>query len=220
MSERAEFVIGSTVECSDGPCGELRRVVVDPLAHTLTHLVVEPKHRQRSGHLVPIDLVDSSGTDLRLRCTLAEFDALEAAEETQFLGGAPGQWPYGQADMMSWPYYGLELEGVKMSMTSAGAVEAGPPVTTVDRIPVGDVEVRRGEPVHAADGAIGHVQGLVIDRADHQVTHVLLAEGHLWGHKTVAIPISAVGDIHDGVHIELTKDQVRDLPAIEVDRRE
>jgi hypothetical protein len=69
---------------------------------------------------------------------------------------------------------------------------AGPSAITYDRVPVGEVEVRRGDHVDATDGAIGRVQGLVIDPSDHHVTHVLLDEGHLWGEKRVAIPISAV----------------------------
>ncbi len=32
VSESTEFIIGSSVSCSDGPCGELTRVVVDPAA--------------------------------------------------------------------------------------------------------------------------------------------------------------------------------------------
>jgi hypothetical protein len=91
MSDNTEFTIGSEVSCSDGVCGELGRVVVDPVAKTLTHLVVEPKHASGVGRLVPVDLVDSAGQEIRLRCSSAEFDALEHAEETQFLPGASGQ---------------------------------------------------------------------------------------------------------------------------------
>ena len=64
----------------------------------------------------------------------------------------------------------------------------GPQMATEDRVPEGEVEVRRGEHVHATDGAIGRVQGFVIDPTDHHLTHVLLDEGHQWGKKRVAIP--------------------------------
>ena len=74
--------------------------------------------------------------------------------------------------------------------------------------------MRRGEPVQATDGLIGHVQGLVVDPADHHVTHVLLQEGHLWGTKQVAIPIGSVTNVDDGVAVGLTKDEVRDLPPV------
>jgi len=207
MAEPMQFSIGTEVSCSDGVCGELRRVVVDPIARMLTHLVVEAKHRQGMGHLVPIDLVDSVGGGIQLRCTTAQFEALEDAEETRFLPGAPGQWAYGQDQMLSWPYYGLGL----------GPMGTGIPTPIVtDRVPVGEVEVRRGGPVTATDGPIGRVQGLVVDPVDHHVTHVLLDEGHLWGKKRVAIPIGAVTSVDDGVLLRLTKDEVRDLPPVDL----
>jgi sporulation protein YlmC with PRC-barrel domain len=224
MSDTAQFSIGSEVACSDGVCGELRRVVVDPVARALTHLVVEPRHRPGAGHLVPIDLVDST-TDRTIEpsCTTAEFEALEDAEETQFLPGASGEWGYGQEHMLSWPYYGpgtmggIGMGGGPLGMGGMG-MGAGPQATTSDRVPAGEVEVRRGDHVHATDGAIGRVQGLVVDPRDHHVTHVLLDEGHLWGQKRVAIPISAVTGVEDGVRLNLSKDEVRDLPAVELDQ--
>ena len=45
------------------------------------------------------------------------------------------------------------------------------------------------------------------------MTHVLLDEGHLWGKRRVAIPISAVADFSDGVRLSLAQDAVRDLPT-------
>jgi hypothetical protein len=223
MSEPStQFTIGSKVLCSDGACGELRRVVVDPVARALTHLVVETPHRRGTGRLVPIELVDSTGTEIRLRCTLAEFEVLDDAEETQFLPGARGEWGYGQGEMLSQPYYGLGMGlGLGMGATGVGlgaiGIDAAPHAVVFDRVPVGEVEVRRGDQVHATDGAIGRVQGLVVDPRDHHVTHVLLDEGHLWGHKRVAIPIAAVTDVAVGVRLDLTKDQVRDLPPVDVD---
>jgi sporulation protein YlmC with PRC-barrel domain len=219
MSETTEFTIGSEVACSDGICGELARVVVDPVARALTHLVVEPRNRQGTGRLVPIELVESTAEEIRLRCAMSEFEALEDAEETRFLPGASGEWPYGQSQMLSQPYYGLGMVGMGMGGMGMG-MDAGPQTVTYDRVPVGEVEVRRGEHVHATDGPIGQVQGLVMDPSDHHVTHVLLDEGHLWGKKRVAIPISAVKDVKDGVRLNLTKDQVRDLPAVDLDHPE
>lgn len=210
-----EFTIGTEVACSDGICGELKRVVVDPVASSLTHLVVEAKHRQGLGHLVPINLVSSTDEQIQLKCKLSEFEALEAAEETHYLPGARGQWGYGQDQMLSQPYYGLGL-----GTMGVGGMGAGPQTITYDRVPVGEVEVRRGEHVHATDGNIGRVQGLVIDPSDHHVTHILLDEGHLWGQKRVAIPIKTVTGINDGVRLNLTKDEVRDLPPVDLDNIE
>ena len=70
--------------------------------------------------------------------------------------------------------------------------------------------------VHATDGDIGHVQGLVIDPRSHHVTHVLLQEGHLWGRKEVSIPISAVTRVDDGIRLSITKQDVADLPPVDI----
>lgn len=220
MSEATEFSIGSEVSCSDGPCGELRRVVIDPVARVLTHLVVEPKHGREKGRLVPVVLVSSTAQRVVLACTRSEFDKLEEAEETQFVPGGTGQWGYGQDQMFSWPYYRLGGAGaLGMGGLGMGRGAERPLVFTNNRVPLGEVEVRRGEHVFATDGAIGRVQGLVIHPGDHCVTHVLLDEGHLWGQKRVAIPISAVKDATDGVRLNLTKDEVRVLPSVDLDEQ-
>ena len=198
------FTIGADASCSDGVCGEVNRVVVDPVARAVTHVVVEPKGRQGLGRLVPVDLVDASTGEIRLRCTIAEFEKLDAAEETQFLPGTLHYLGYGPDQMLLWPYYGI------------GAGNVSEPVT-YDTVPLGEVAVRRGEQVHATDGDIGRVQGLVINPHDRHVTHVLLQEGHLWGRKQVAIPIGAVAGVDDGIRLKITKQQVQDLPPVEVD---
>jgi len=220
MSEATEFTIGSEVVCSDGPCGQLTRVVIDPVLRALTHLVVEAEHRQGNGRLVPVGLVESAeAAKIALRCTIAEFHALEDAEETQFLPGAAGEWDYQQLQMLSLPYYGLGVGtglGLGIGGMHVGDADIGPHPVIADRVPAGEVEVRRGDHVHAKDGTIGKVQGLVIDPGDHHVTHVLLDEGHLWGKKRVAVPIGAVRDVEDGVQLTLTKDQVRDLPPVDL----
>jgi sporulation protein YlmC with PRC-barrel domain len=211
VSDTAEYTIGAEVSCSDGVCGELSRVVLDPVARVLTHLVVEQRHRRGLGRLVPIDLVDATAEEIRLRCSTAEFDALEDAEETRFLAEAGEQMGYEAGEVFSWPHFGL-------GMGTGGSRMAGNPQFIIyDRVPAGEVDVRRGEHVHATDGSIGRVQGLVIDPKDHHVTHVLLEEGHLWGKKEVAIPIGAVRDVAtDGVQLKLTRAEVRDLPPVDL----
>jgi sporulation protein YlmC with PRC-barrel domain len=208
MAETTQFTIGVEARCTDGICGAVSRVVVDPVARVVTHLVVEPKHRQGLGRLVPLDLVDATSGEIRLSCTIADFEKLDFAEETQFLPGISYSG-YGPGQVLSWPYYGLGDLGL-----GVGDV---PPSVTYDTVPLGEVTVRRGERVHATDGEIGRVQGLVVDSRDHHVTHVLLQKGHLWGRKDVAIPIGAVTGVVDGIRLSMTKQEVQDLPPVDVD---
>ena len=207
MAETTQFRIGAEARCSDGVCGEVIRVVIDPVAQAVTHLVVEPKHRQGLGRLVPIDLVDdASSGGIRLTCTTDEFEKLDHSEETQFLPGSGGHADYTAGQAFSQPYYGL-----------SGVIGEVPQAVTYDTLPLDEVAVRRGEQVDATDGRIGSVQGLVIDPRNHHVTHVLLQEGHLWGRKQVAIPIGAVSKVGDSIRLDITKQQVEDLPPVAID---
>jgi hypothetical protein len=67
--------------------------------------------------------------------------------------------------------------------------------------------------VHAVDGDIGPVRGIVVEPGTGRVTSVLLRERHLLSHRTVLIPRSAVAEVGvDGFHLSITKRQVHDLP--------
>ncbi len=198
------LVIGSDARGTDGLRGEVMCVVVDPAARTVTHLVVEPEGRRGLARLVPLDMVDATTGEVRLRCTEAEFKNLDPAEETlaEFVPGYP-----------------VPVQVLAPGWRDAGgpAVEGGtipriPEQETIDIVPPGEVEERRGDHVHATDGDIGQLHALRIDPRNGQVTHVLLKEGHLWARKEVAIPFDKVAGFDDGIRLNITKQQVQDLP--------
>jgi sporulation protein YlmC with PRC-barrel domain len=220
------FEIGAKVSCTDGACGKVRRLEVDPAGRAVTHLVVEPEHRRHSGRLVPVDLVEETTGEIRLRCTLAQFEKLDPAEvnfaeSSEKPGDEPDQLFYLRR------FGGLGPGGVPAGLSGVWSEGQGwdrggqhgsvRRTFTCDSVPPGDVQVRRGDHVHATDGQIGLVEGLVIDPDNHQVTHVLLQEGHLWGRKEVAIPIRAVTGMKLGVQLSLTRQQVKDLPPVDID---
>jgi sporulation protein YlmC with PRC-barrel domain len=205
----AELTIGAEASCSDGFCGKVSRLVLDPAARTVTHLVIEPKHREELSRLVPIGLVDTTTDHIRLRCTCAEFDTLDPAEETEVVEnadyGGVGSVPsyLGPVGLgVAAPGYGVDI-GMGREVNS---------IVVHDVVPLGDTDVGHGEHVHALDGEIGRVEGFLVDPSDDRVTHVLLQEGHLWGRKEVTIPISAVTAVTDGIRLNMTKKQVEDLP--------
>jgi sporulation protein YlmC with PRC-barrel domain len=216
MTEARQFRIGAEVSCTDGVCGHLTRVVVDPARRTVTDLVVEPEHRAGLARLVPVELavpaVPASG-GITIRCTLNQFAQFDPAEETQFVPGTKGYAEYGPEQLLTQPYY--RLGDTVMDPDREGKVSE---TVTVDTVPLGEVEVRRGEHVLASDGAIGQAEGLVVDPEGEHVTHVLLREGHLWGRRPVAIPIKAVTSVgDDGIQLSITKNEVRDLPQVPID---
>jgi sporulation protein YlmC with PRC-barrel domain len=210
-----EFTVGVRAECSDGYCGQLSRMMTDPATRKITHLVIKPQHRRGSDRLVPIELVDMTANDISLRCTLAEFDELPPAEEVDLAEGDEYGGGYGGAESVQG--YG-DVGGMGVGGSASGTAiggSLGHHVRTVTHhvVPMGEAELRPGEHVHAVDGEIGQVLGFIVDPADQRVTHVVLKEGHLWGRREVAIPISAVTAIDEGIRLNMTKKQVEDLPT-------
>lgn len=220
MAEQLQFTIGAEVSCTDGVCGRVVWVVVDRGAPTwvITHLVVEPTHRAGLGRFVPLGhvrSVDAGSGTIALDCTTEQFEQLDSAEVTEFLPSSGAYPGYGPAQLIARPYYTSEphLTGDMAPATSL-TVTSDAPLPDEQN----DVAVHSAR-AHATDGDIGQVEGLVIDPRNHQVTHVLLKEGHLWGRKDVAIPLAAVKEADDeGIHLSITKQEVGDLPPVDVDR--
>jgi hypothetical protein len=197
-----EFEIGAPVHCTDGAAGQVAALIADPLDRSLAHLAVGVEHEPSQARVVPVELVRSATADgVELACCLGELAALPPFHDIEFVPyltdtGDPGS-------MLAWPYYGLNERETAV---------------IVDRIPPGEIEIRRGDALHAADGSVGRVEGLVV-AGDGHITHVLLQEGHLWGRKQVAVPIASVERIdEDGIHVRLSRRELGDLPEVEVRR--
>ena len=204
MADAAEFVIGAEVRCNDGTvCGEVQRVIIDPAARTATHLVVRPKHKRILDRLVPVGLVEAAeeAGGVRLDCSIDDFNKLAAAQEKHQL-----------TETSSLGYYTLHGGGVTVT-----PIMGRPEVVTDETVPFGKVDIHQGDSVRASDGEIGQVEGLIVGPDDQHVTHILLRQGHLLGRKHLAIPIDAVTKLDMGVEVNLTKQQVHDLPSIDID---
>jgi hypothetical protein len=65
--------------------------------------------------------------------------------------------------------------------------------------------------------SVGRQPELNLYRGSRHVTHVLLQEGHRWGRKEVAIPISAMASTSGGIRLALAKQQVQDPPPVDID---
>lgn len=216
------FAIGAEVSCGGEVCGKLTRVIIDPIQRTVTHIVVEPRREER-GRLVPLNLVEASTSEkIELSCTPHEFTELEPSVDTDYFpsrnqygsywGGYAQGYGYGYGNALLWPYYGYGGMGYGYGW--------GPGQITYDAIPPGEITIRRGDPVHATDGDIGHIAGLVIGTPTAEVTHVLLQEGHLWGKRDVSIPIRSVTRVGGVVEVALSKHELEQLPTIDIDHPE
>jgi uncharacterized membrane protein len=202
-----EVPLDAEVECTDGSCGESVTVIVNPTTREITHIVVQDKTFPRGvERLVPVEQVaESSSGKIRLNCTRDELEQMEEFVEMEFIRSevSPGQPVAPSYDL---PY-----------VIPVGAVAI--PVE-VERIPPGELAVRRGTTVEATDGHIGKVGELVVEEESGHVTHLVLQEGHLWDKKQIILPLSAIDVVQEGtVYLKLDKKAVEQLPAMHVARR-
>ena len=214
--------LGSSVHCTDDAFGELADVVIDPTTRRVTHLVVQPRRRSEPARLVPVGRArggDDADATIRLDGSVEEIGRLEAVRETAYLrlGEFPVEdpdWQVGIEEILAQPYY----QGV--NAISAEPIAYDDHVTwSYDRIPKGDVEIRRASEVTSSDGHhLGHVDGFMVDGQDH-IGHLVLEHGHLWGKREVVIPIAAVARVEtDAVVLTLSKDEVGALESHRVHR--
>jgi hypothetical protein len=211
------LALGSPVRCTDAPFGELSDVVIDPISRRVTHLVVAPPHDRAHARLVPMTLVSDTSDGLQLDLTASEAAELELVQDSDYvrLGQQPELDPehdIGVNSLLAIPLY-QDPDGF-------GTVNLDQYVTVVyDRVPKGEVEIRRSSSVVSADDhLLGTVDGFLIS-ADNPVPDVVLERGHLWGKREVVIPHGAVARVEtDAVYLSLTKDQVGELPARRVHR--
>jgi sporulation protein YlmC with PRC-barrel domain len=161
---------------------------------------------------------DGGQREIELECTLDEAQRFESVHEAAYLrlGESPAadpDWDVGVEDVLAMPYY-AGVDGGSYT----GELDSNVTIN-YDRVPKGEVEVRRASAVISADDhSLGEVDGFVVD-ADEHITHLVLERGHLWGRKEVTIPIGAVAKVEsDVVYVALSKDEVGDLPAVRVGR--
>ena len=87
MARKVSFRIGADASCSDGACGHVSRIIVNPVAREVTHLVVDQKHRNaaevgpdrgpggpEAPQEVTVDSVPSGEVDIRRELTVCATD--------------------------------------------------------------------------------------------------------------------------------------------------
>jgi sporulation protein YlmC with PRC-barrel domain len=197
-----DIPLNADVECSDGACGKVTYVIVNPTTQKITHFVINTKVVSPSERLVPIDWIKKAKPDvIRLNCAKGKLSQTKPfkADELFKLDRPDYLTP-----SFMWPFILPETM-----------------VTTISReqIPFGELAVSRGAQVEALDGHVGQVDEFLLNAEGEHITHLVMREGHLWGKKDILIPISAIDHLdQDKVFLKLNKREIESLPDIPVKR--
>ena len=201
-----DIPLGAKVECTDGECGKSTSIIVNPVGRKVTHFVLENDefvgHKDR---IVPIEKIAGATPKLiRLDCTIQDVVTMKPFTDTQYIRRAESHY--------SSAYFGHETYTEPYYFPNEGAI-----AVDAESVPAGELAVHRGMVIQATDGKVGEVDGLVVDPETEEISHLVLQEGHLWGKKDVALPITAIDKVVDDVvHLNLDKKTVEDLPAVPV----
>jgi sporulation protein YlmC with PRC-barrel domain len=188
--------LDAPVDGTDGELGVLADVVIDPESGRVTHLVVEPRRYAALARLVPIDRTtqgEADGARVALGCSADDLHRLPEIRELAY-GGLRGfpvedpDWEVGIADVLGLP--GDGVPGLDVEPGSASS-----PTLIYDRIPRGEVELRRGSAVVAADGRrVGRMAELLTDE-DMSITAVVVGRGWFRRPRLLTIPVAAVARV-------------------------
>src|SRR5512141_2340192 len=144
--------MGMTADATDGPCGLVEDVVVDPERQHITHLVIAPQGVYHGARLVPVEAVESIERHVVLGWTTAQVREADPVQETDV--DEVGPWPHtrngwdvGVVQVIVWPrLFSVRGPAYREAQPENpdNDVEEGTTTTTeYDRIPSGTIELRR-----------------------------------------------------------------------------
>ena len=176
-------------DVDDDVVGAVEAVVLTPTLARITHVSVSPGGGFTESRLVPVEDLVSDGTRLRLRHRHVWPNGYERTYEMDYLplessGDYHLPYPYDTEDLLVW-------DRLQTPLGTGSVIRS--------HLPKGEHQLHSGTPVRTTEGRrIGHVAGFFLDEDTDDVTHVVLRHGHLWGRKTMLLPLSLVDHLEDG----------------------
>lgn len=219
MPAALKLRLGTLVTTTDGVIGTLKGIVVEADTPVVSHLDVN-SHHHHLGRLVPIESVTLTDAAIHLSCTskqYADFDPNVVRDDVRDLSGSFG-YQYGGngfalPTLLGGGRPGMDLVG--FGMASFGGLSGLNKGIAREAVPDDEFDLEGRAHIHATDGNVGRVDGIVIDGDGFHITHLLLAEGHFLGVREVAIPMASVTEVNaDGAQVSLSKAGIESLPPI------
>lgn len=193
------------VQCSDGIAGLSTYVIVNPIDHQVTHLVVKSIRPSAQEYVVPVDEVEETKPNLiKLKCSRNEIEKMEPFEVEEYICTKHPEY-------MNLPYR-------LPSQVLINEVIEYVPVKN-QYIPQGEITVWRGAKVEATDGYVGLVDELLINSNNMQATHLVLRERHIFQQKEITIPVSQIERVsEDIIYLKLDRQSIEKLPTTPMQR--
>jgi uncharacterized protein YrrD len=197
--------------------GEIKRVVLHPKKHTVTHIVVEKGFLFTTDKVISADMVAQADDDrVTLKSGMRDFEDLPDYTETHYVEiGQMDNYPDASGVTTPMYYYGPRASW----WSYPGIYDATEPRymnVEVRNIPDETIPLREGTDVISSDGEnIGDIEEVITDESGERATHLLISQGLLFkDHKE--IPTYWIDTVvNDKVHLSVDSATLRSLPKHE-----
>ena len=226
-----------TLNAADGPIGILRDLYIDDLSWTVRFLVARTDAAAAPRYVLiappAIASVDRAAAVLFTSLTRQQVDnspdvdtekPVSRQHEVEqygyygfpFYWGEPGLWSGGGGPGMSLAGYG----GLKLPEGAADQQKFAESQRELHRQRGDDPHLRscrtlNGYHIHARDGDIGHVAGLIVDDETWMIRYLVVDTSDWWlGHKVLIAPqwISEVNWLNASIALDMTRGAIRSSP--------
>jgi hypothetical protein len=196
------------VHFHDGQSGSLRKLVLDPSTHRVTHLVVRAGLFQKHEWVIPIAVVGhATPEEIRLNVSQDQLTQYPEYREAEFVR------PDDDWEMSS----GRPNEHVLFGFSSMGLFEYKQAAIPMIRrritwgVPEGEMVIGRAMVVRNHHGDVGKVDHLWIDRDSWEITHIVVQRGLLPNHTI--IPVAWIEGVDEsGIFIRGDDTELQKLP--------
>jgi hypothetical protein len=219
MKDMEDYTIGAT----DGIIGRVRDFYFDDEDWVIRYLVVETADGapQRKVLISPISIGQPNWSEKILPVSLTKIQVQKSPDidtnkpvSRQHEMGYLGYFGYGAY----WGGGGLWGASPYPDELQAGLQDAA--LRTAAGHQSDDVHLRSGNEimryyVHASDGDIGHVQGLIVDEKSWAIRYIIVNTSNWWlGHEVIIAPewIDEVDWLDSKLSINLTRQSIKDSP--------
>ena len=234
MKDLENYAIGAT----DGPVGQVKDFYFDDQSWVIRYLVVETgswlsgrkvlispmsvRHADWAARLLPVAITQEQ---VRNSPDIDTQQPVSRQHERDFLGyygypyywGGVGMWGEGMyptAMMTDYPASGIDRAVRERERAADASAEA-------ERHRHDDPHLRScqaivGYHIHASDGEIGHVDGLLVDEETWAIRYLVVNTSNWWmGHQVLVAPpwITGVHWSDMSVTVGLSRQAIRDAPV-------
>lgn len=196
-----DFHMGASVHCTDGRCGKLVKLVVDPQSQQITDLIVEKGFLLKQDRVLPVATVERVTPD-DIYLTIHSDSLGDYAEYKEVTVEEPI------------PEAGYRL-GVAMNMDGTFSEPRIPTIRKRLRegIAAGKAVLDRHSEVETLDKVIGHVDHVIVDGETDVITHLVMRRGFFGDYRV--IPVEMVEEVGDDIFVLLSREELNALPHYE-----